>query len=122
MRSHRTRRTSSSASSASSAPSLQPLALVRPGVPADVRAPVSQCDCPRDTVTLSPSLTPDLCFIKVWDERGTVACEVHVARQRATPEILTRILDWVRSWEDDDTASPPAVPAEERPAVALVVE
>lgn len=119
MRSPRTRRTSPSAPTA---PSLQPLALVRLGVADDLRSPDPRGECPRDTVTLSPSLTPELCFIKVWDERGGVACEVHVARQRATPEILTRLLEWVRSWEDDDTARASAVPAAERTAVALVVE
>lgn len=56
---------------------------------------------PCDTITLGPSAAPDHCWLKVWDERGAVACEVHAPRARIDADVCDRILAWVRSWPDD---------------------
>jgi hypothetical protein len=59
---------------------------------------------PCDTVTVSPAAGMDMCLLRVWNDEGEVAMEVHLPARHASLTAQSRMLEFVRAW--DSSAAP----------------
>lgn len=59
---------------------------------------------PYDTVTVSPAAGMDMSLLRVWDDEGQVAMEVHLPTRHATPAAQARMLAFVRAWRSTSPA------------------
>lgn len=57
---------------------------------------------PCDTVTISPAAGMDMCLLRVWNDEGEVAMEVHLPTRHATLTAQSRLLAFVRGWRSSD--------------------
>lgn len=76
-------------------------------IPVSAVAAAREIECPRNCVTVCPSVGDGMATLFVWDDAGDVQLEVRCARARATDELATRLMAVLSAWEASDGTLPP---------------